>query len=104
MLTVSEQPLQWIDDVFVKVHDAIQAAGDALVGLVGRLNAVTFEGNSTINLILGTFRYLVGDPLYLLVYSMFMIGAGLILYILIRNLISSIASLLPKLKNKLPLG
>lgn len=94
----------WLNTIFNKVDDTIQAAGDALVGLVGRLNNVTFESNSTLSMLLGTFRYLVGDPLYLLVYAMFMIGAGLILYILFKNLISSIASLIPKLKNKLPLG
>lgn len=94
----------WINDIFDKVKEIIDAAGDALLGLVDRLNSVTFESGGTINTLIGTFRYLIGDPLYLLVYTLMMIGAGFILYILIRNLISSIASLIPKLKNKLPLG
>jgi hypothetical protein len=82
------------------VSGIVQQAGTAINNLVSNINNVKFNDDFIITKILGLLRYIFGDVFYLLFVTSLEIGAGFILWKLMKIVVNTISGLIPGLKGK----
>lgn len=91
----------FITTIYQQILNIINAIGTNLDELVNRLDATQFGSVSGLSQDLGTIRYIIGDPLYLLFGTLIMIGVGFTLWKLIKIVISAISGFIPFLKGRI---
>lgn len=93
--------LDWIIDIWNKLMEIVNQVGSTLDNLVIQLDNVQFTEDIIISKWLGTIHYIVGTPLYIMITTLILIGAGFILWKLIKIVINAVSSLIPGLKGKI---
>lgn len=91
-----------IKDKFLSLIDVllnIVSSGDNIVEI---LDDVTFDGTSQIYQFFSTFRYVLGDPMYLVLTTLLILGVSLLLFKMLKIGTNAILSFIPGFNIKLP--
>lgn len=91
----------FLTDIYGKILEIVNAVGGTLDSLVTQLDSVEFTESSTITKSMGLVRYFVETPLYLMFTTLVQIGAGFILFKLIKIVVNAIANVIPGLKGRI---
>lgn len=83
----------------IEVLVNIVSSGDEVIEV---LDNVTFDGTTQIYQFFSTFRYVVGDPLYLVLTSILVFGVSFMLFKLMKKGINGLLSFIPAFNIKLP--
>ncbi|WP_202709711.1 hypothetical protein [Sporosalibacterium faouarense] len=93
--------MDWLVEIFDQIKEAfilsvdslnsfynnIESQTDTLISMTDNIQNGTMEGLNIVQFI-GTFRYIVGDPIWYVFYSLTMLGLGYTIYaivVLIKN-------------------
>jgi len=85
-------------DVFNAVMNTLESGSE----IVGILDGITFDETSQIYQFFSTFRYLLGDVLYLALTTVLILGVSFLLFKLFKVAVNGILSFIPTLNIKLP--
>lgn len=77
----------------------IVSSGDKVIEV---MDGVTFDGTTQIYQFFSTFRYVLGDPLYLVLTSILVFGVSFMLFKLMKKGINGLLSFIPGFNIKLP--
>lgn len=91
----------FITSIFSKINEIVTTVGSQLDDLVTRLDDVQFDENFAITKFLGLIHYVLGDPMYQMFCTMILIGAGFLLWKLIKIVINTVSSFIPGLKGRI---
>ena len=83
----------------IDILSNIISSGDNIVEI---LNGVTFDGTTKIYQFFSTFRYVLGDPLYLVLTSILILGVSLLLFKILKIGTNAVLSFIPGFNIKLP--
>jgi len=92
--------MTWIKEVWQWVSDIVNQVGGILDELVINIDNIQFSEDLIITRFLALVHYIAGTPLYTMLGMFLTIGAGLLLWSLIKIVINAISSLIPGLKGK----
>lgn len=91
------------------IKDKILALIEVLLNIIGAgdniieiLDGITFDGTSQIYQFFSTFRYILGDPMYLVLTSMLILGVSLLLFKMLKIGTNAILSFIPGFNIRLP--
>lgn len=93
--------IDFLTDIYNKIMEIVNATGSTLDTLVTQLDGVQFNESSTVTKTMGLVRYFVETPLYLMFTTLIQIGAGFIIFKLIKIVVNTISNVIPGLKGRI---
>ncbi|NLK93376.1 MAG: hypothetical protein GX273_09695 [Bacteroidales bacterium] len=87
-------------DIWNKILEIVNQVGTTLDSLINHLDNVQFTSDTIITKWLATIHYIAGTPIYIMFTTLLLIGAGFILWKLIKIVINAISAVIPGLKGK----
>lgn len=93
--------MNWLTDIYNMVKTVFNSICAYMDELVDALESVTFAQNTAVTKTMGTIHYVVDTPMYILLCTIFWVGAAFTLYGLGKIAIKTIAGLIPGLKGKI---
>lgn len=93
--------LGWILDIISEMISIFNTVTSSLEDLVDQIDAVTFDETNVLYQFLGMVRYVVGDPIYILISVLLSTGLLLIIYRLTLIVVQVVSNLIPGMKGRI---
>lgn len=82
-------------DIISNITDTVESTNGTITNFVNDINAYQFGTDNIINKAIGTFRYLVGEPVFMTFVFLISVSLGFLLFKLIVKLFKVVTSLIP---------
>lgn len=93
--------LNWVGDLWDLIGGMFQTICDVQDKVVNIINGITLTEASVVTKSLGLFHYIIGTPLYIMFCTTLMLGAGFLIWQMIKKIVQIMQGLMPKLMGKL---
>ena len=91
-----------LKDTLLSLLTLIENVINSGENIIDILDDVTFDSTSQIYQFFSTFRYLLGDPMYLVLTSILILGVSFLLFKLMKQGVNMILSFIPGFSIRLP--
>ena len=82
-------------DILSNIVDTVESSNNTITNMVTDINNYQFTADNIINKVIGTFRYLVGEPVFLTFAFIITVSLGFLIYKLIVKIFKLVTSLIP---------
>lgn len=84
-----------MDDMLTNITNTVESSNSTISDFVNKINNYEFTADVMIGKVIGTFRYLVGEPIYMAFVFIISISMAFMIYKLIIKLFNIVIALFP---------